>query len=79
MKSLTDVLYGLVGVVAFMVAIWQLILFVTYKNAQGFSDMSAGLNHLWIAVAAAVAAVVCIVLWFLRHPHVEEEIHITDR
>lgn len=79
MKSLADVLFAVVGVAAFAVAIWQLILFVTYKNAQGFSDMSSGLNHLWIAIAAGVAAIVCIVMWFLRHPHVEEEIHITDR
>ncbi len=77
MKSLTDVFYGIVGVAAFLVAIWQLILFVTNKNAQGFSDMSLGLNHLWVAIGAGVAAVACIVLWFMRHPHVEEEIHIT--
>lgn len=77
MKSLTDILDVIIGLIAFAVAIWQLILFVTFKDAAGRSDMMAGVNHLWLAITAIVA-VACVVVYFMRHPRVEEEIHITQ-
>lgn len=77
MKSLTDILDIIIGLIAFAVAIWQLILFVTFKDAAGRSDMMAGVNHLWLAIIAAIVAIACVVVYFVRHPRVEEEIHVT--
>ena len=77
MKRLTDILDIIIGVIACVVAIWQLILFVTFKDAAGRSDMMAGINHLWLAIIAAIVAVACVVVYFMRHPRVQEEIHVT--
>lgn len=77
MKSLTDILFGIAGLVAFAMAIWQLVLFVTFRGPDGYLDMGAGVHHLWWAILAAVIAIACVVAYFVRHPRVEEEIHIS--
>lgn len=77
MKSLDNVLCWGVAVIAFAFAIWQLFVFLTFKDAQGIPDMMAGASHLWWAIGAAIVACACIVISFVRHPHVEEEIHVT--
>jgi hypothetical protein len=76
-KSLADILSWIIGAIAFAFAIWQLTVFVTFQDAQGIPDMMAGINHLLWAIVAAVIACACVVISFVRHPHVEEEIHIT--
>ena len=39
--------------------------------------MWAGVNHLYVGLAAAAVAAVCIVWAFVRRPREMEEIHIT--
>jgi lysozyme family protein len=54
------------------------MLFVTAKDPKtGLTDMTFGMSHLYLAIAAAVLACACIVYYFVRHPRVEEEIHVT--
>jgi len=77
MKRMTDTLLWVVGLIAFAIGLWQLILFLGGRDARGIPDMWSGTGHLWAAVIAAVVACVCIVWAFVRRPHVEEEIHIT--
>jgi hypothetical protein len=78
MKSMVDILCWVVGVGAIGVAFWQFMLFVGAKDPKtGLTDMTFGMTHLWYAIAAAVLACACIVYYFIRHPRVEEEIHVT--
>ncbi|HEX8651524.1 MAG TPA: hypothetical protein VF708_11850 [Pyrinomonadaceae bacterium] len=78
MKSLTDILTGVIGLAALAVAIWQFMLFVTAKDpATGLPDMSFGTSHLWLAIVAAIVACASVVVLFVRHPRQEEEIHVT--
>ena len=77
MKSLKDMLLWIVGLLAFVFAIWQLMLFVGHRDANGVPDMWGATNNLWLAILAAVIACSCMVAAFVRRPHVEEEIHIT--
>jgi hypothetical protein len=77
MKNMVDILCWVVGVGAIGAAFWQFMLFVSAKDPAGHTDMSYGMTHLWYAIAAAVLACACIVYYFVRHPRVEEEIHVT--
>ncbi|HYE65660.1 MAG TPA: hypothetical protein VD966_08755 [Pyrinomonadaceae bacterium] len=78
MKSLTDILIGVVGLIAIVVAFWQFMMFVTAKDPRtGITDMTYGLNNLWIAIGAAIIACAAVVIYFVRHPRQEEEIHVT--
>ena len=80
MKSMTDMLLWVVGLLAFLFAIWELMKFLNAVDpVTGHPYMWAGTNHLWLAIIGAVVACVCIVTAFVRRPHVEEEIHITNR
>ncbi len=77
MKSLTDILLGVAGLAALVIALWQLVAFVTFRGTDGHLDMGAGIHHLWWAILAAVIVIGCVVAYFVRHPRVEEEIHIS--
>jgi hypothetical protein len=78
MKSMVDILCWVVGVGAIGAAFWQFLQFVGAKDPKtGLTDMSFGMAHLYWAIAAAVLACACIVYYFVRHPRVEEEIHVT--
>lgn len=66
-----DIVYLLVGVVAFGVAIWQIYLFI---QSPGTTTNS----HLWFAITAGVVALASGIGYFLRHVNKEEEIHITE-
>lgn len=78
MKSVSDILSGVVGLGAIVVAFWQGMKFVMAKDPQtGLSDMTFGMSNLWISIAAAIIAIACVVLYYVRHPRVEEEIHVT--
>ncbi len=71
-----DIIIILAGLAALVIAVWQLLVFVGYKT-NGLPDMWAGVNHLYISIVCFVVAVTCVVVYFIRHPRVEEEIHVT--
>ncbi|PYS83641.1 MAG: hypothetical protein DMF67_08200 [Acidobacteria bacterium] len=71
MKSLVDVLLGIVGVVALVYAIIRFYNFVTGVST-GFT------RDLIIAIIGFVVMCVCALAIFLRHSGAEEEIHITQ-
>jgi uncharacterized membrane protein HdeD (DUF308 family) len=77
MKSLTDILIAVLGMVTLLAGVWQLMVFVGFKDAKGQPDMWAGVSHLYVAIVAIVIAVACVVAYFIRHPRIEEEIHVT--
>lgn len=79
MKRFVDILCWVVGLIAIVVAVWQLFLFLSFKDARGMPDMMAGTSHLWMAIVAAALAIACVVFFFIRNPRREEEIHITDQ
>jgi hypothetical protein len=77
MKGL-DIPLWAVGVAAAAYALYEFMRFATATDpATGFQDMWAGVNHLYVGLAAAVVAAVCIVWAFVRRPHEMEEIHVT--
>ena len=71
MKSMLDVLLGIVALAALVFAVWQFYLFAATTDPQGNTP------HLWKAIAGAVVLCVCALGIFLRHSGAEEEIHIT--
>lgn len=77
MKSLTDILCWVVAAAAIVVGLWQLTVFLTYRDAKGLPDMMSGVNHLLFAIGALIVAIAAVVYFFVRHPRVQEEIHIT--
>ena len=77
MFKLIDLSSVAVGLLAALVAIWQFLIFITFKDARGLPDMMAGVNHLWLAIGAAVVACACAILFYTRHNGPTEEIHIT--
>lgn len=79
MKSLTDVLLWAVGLLAFVFALWQLMQFLGARDERGIQDLWSGVDHMWMAVGGAVVAFACVAIAFARRPHVQEEIHITER
>ncbi|HEX8338749.1 MAG TPA: hypothetical protein VF621_18665 [Pyrinomonadaceae bacterium] len=72
MKSLVDVLLGIVALAALGFAIWQFYLFAATTDPQGNTP------HLWKAIAGFVVLCVCALAIFIRHSGAEEEIHITQ-
>jgi heme/copper-type cytochrome/quinol oxidase subunit 4 len=78
MKSTTDMILWAIGLLAFVLGLWQLMLFLGATDAKGNADMWAGTTHLWTAIAAAIVACACVAWAFTRRPHVQEEIHITE-
>lgn len=72
MKSLLDIVLGIVGLVALVYGVMQFYWFVTSPGAQGNT------THLYWAIGCAVVLCVCALAIFLRHSGGEEEIHITQ-
>lgn len=61
-------------------AVWQFYRFVMFKNTAGITDIQGGSLHLWLAIAAALAACVAgffVFSVFLRYDG-DDEIHITS-
>jgi len=78
MKSVIEMPIWVIGLIGITAAAWQLMAFLGAKDPQtGIPDMMAGLNHLWWAIGAVIIATLCVVIYFVRHPRVEEEIHIS--
>ncbi|MBD0370992.1 MAG: hypothetical protein ICV60_09170 [Pyrinomonadaceae bacterium] len=79
MKSMTDKVVGILGLAAVAIAVWLFILFLTAVDpGTRLPDMSYGLKYLWGAILAFAVACATVVAYFVRHPRVEEQIHITD-
>jgi uncharacterized membrane protein YidH (DUF202 family) len=78
MKSMTDILLWVVGLLAAAFALYEFIKFASAVDSSGRPDMWAGTSHLYTAIGALIVAVICVVWAFVRRPHVEEEIHITE-
>jgi hypothetical protein len=79
MKSMTDIMFAIVGLAAAAIAVWLFILFVTAVDpGTRLPDMTYGLKYLWGAEAAFIVACATMVAYFVRHPRIEEQIHITD-
>jgi hypothetical protein len=76
MKGL-DIPLWAVGIAGAAYALYEFMRFATAKDPAGFQDVWAGVDHLYVGLAAAVAAAVCIVWAFVRRPHEMEEIHVT--
>ena len=72
MKSLVDVVLGIVGLAALVFAGYQFYLFAAPRGPEGNTP------HLWMAIAGFVVLCVCALALFLRHSGAEEEIHITQ-
>ena len=72
MKSLIDVLLGIVAVAALGCAVFQF-----YKFAAG-AGPEGNTPHLWYAIGSLVVLCVCALAIFIRHSGAEEEIHITQ-
>jgi hypothetical protein len=73
MKSL-DIPLWAVGIAGAAYALYEFMRFATAKDpATGFQDVWAGVDHLYVGLAAAV----CIVWAFVRRPREMEEIHVT--
>lgn len=75
--KILDIVLWVAGLAALGVTLWQLVLFMGGRDAQGRQDMWAATNNLYMAIAAAIVACVCIAWAFSRRPHGVEEIHIT--
>jgi len=78
MKRMIDLPICVIGLLALIVAVWKTMAFLGARDPHsGVPDLMWGLSHLWWAAGAAIISVVCIVSYFVRHPRVEEEIHIS--
>ncbi len=78
MKRMTDLPIWIIGILGLVVAVWQTMVFLAARDPQsGVPDLMYGVSHLWWAIAAAIISITCIVSYFVRHPRVEEEIHIS--
>jgi len=78
MKRMGDLPIYVIGLLALIVAVWKAMAFLGARDPHsGVPDIMAGLNHLWWAVGAAIISIACVVAYFIRHPRVEEEIHIS--
>jgi len=78
MKSVIELPVFIIGLLGIVVALWQSLAFLGARDPRtGIPDMMFGVNHLWWAVAGVVVAILCVVIYFVRHPRVQEEIHIS--
>ena len=72
MRSLLDVILGVVALAAIVFAIYQFYVFATAPGTEGPR------SNLYMANAGFVVLCVCVLGIFLRHSGAEEEIHITQ-
>jgi hypothetical protein len=77
MKGLVDILLWVVAGLSAMGAIYEVFAFLSYKDPVTGAPEYGHSGHLWLAGVAGIITVACIVILFLRHPRVEEEIHVT--
>lgn len=71
-----DMLYAAVGLVAAVVAAWQIYAFVVQKTPK--RGDSADHSHIIIGVVCAIIALICAGLFLSGKVNRAEEIHITE-
>ncbi len=71
MRSMLDIVLGVVGLAALVFAIYQFYIFATAPGTEGPR------TNLYMAIAGVAVLCVCALGIFLRHSGAEEEIHIT--
>lgn len=69
-----DLLYAVVGLIAAIVAVWQIWVFVT----QRASSETANYSHLIFGAVCAIIALACGGLFLSNRVNRTEEIHITE-
>jgi hypothetical protein len=72
--KVADVICGLFAIGGVAIAIWQIMLYLNYAGGMA---ADSGMKHLMLAILAGVVAIGSVVVYMMRHPHVEEEIHVT--
>ena len=78
MKSLNELPIFVIGLLGIAVAIWKFMAFLSARDpATGVPDLMHGVHNLWWAIAGVIIAIACVVMYFVRHPRVQEEIHIS--
>jgi hypothetical protein len=78
MKQLMDLPIAVIGLLGLVLAVWQAMVFLGSRDPHsGVPDLMVGASHLWWAILGAVISIACVVAYFVRHPRVEEEIHIS--
>jgi hypothetical protein len=78
MKRMMDLPIFVIGLLGLTVAVWKSMAFLNARDPHsGVPDLMAGVNNLWWAIGAGIITIVCVVAYFVRHPRVEEEIHIS--
>jgi biopolymer transport protein ExbB/TolQ len=78
MKNVNDLPIFVLGLFGIALAIWKSISFLQARDpGTGVPDLMAGVHNLWWAIAGVVVAILCVVIYFVRHPRVQEEIHIS--
>ncbi len=77
-KNLKSVLLWVLGLAAAAVAAWQFYLFVVFRDSRGALDVQGGGANLWLAIAAAVVACVCVCYGIFGRINQTEEFHITS-
>ena len=70
--KIKDVLAVILGLAALVFGIYNFYRFVTTPGED------TGSHHMWWAIAGAVVAFICGLVYFLGHVNKEEEIHITQ-
>lgn len=73
MKSTTDILTWVVGLLATVFAVY--FFFWKYKTAE---SPDGDPKFLWLAIGCTVIAFLCALVFFVRRVNKEEEIHITQ-
>lgn len=80
MKAMTDVLSLLLAIAGAITAVYCYYLYATARTRTGALDITGreSSTYLYIAIAAAVVALVAGIFYLMRHVNKEEEIHITQ-
>lgn len=72
MKSLMDIVLGIVGLAALVYGVIRFYWFIQSPGDTGDT------THLWWALGCGLVLAVCVFAIFMRHSGSEEEIHITQ-
>jgi hypothetical protein len=78
MKNMRPTLLWIIGLLMAAIATWQFYQFAAFRDSNGVLETQGGTLHLWLGVAAVVAACLCAFLGIFRRINRTEELHITS-